>query len=106
MEQGYAICFNKWALDTTIKNELSLLLIISSLSAKEGYCYASNEYLAKTFNCRTETISRKLKKLVSKGYIDIEYKWNGTSVISRKIRIKGLPLTKMSTANDKKINGR
>lgn len=106
MEQGYALCLNEWALDKRIKNELGLLLIISSLTAKEGYCFASNEYLAKIFNCRTETISRKLKKLTNKRYISIEYKWNGTSVISRKIRIKGLPLTKMSTAVNKKINGR
>ena len=40
---GYAICFNDWALDKSIKNELGLLLIISSLCAKEGYCYATNE---------------------------------------------------------------
>ena len=40
MENGYSICFNEWALDQTIKNELGLLLIISSLSAEKGYCYA------------------------------------------------------------------
>ena len=46
MKNGYAICFNEWVLDNSIKNELRLLLIISSLCAEKGYCYASNEYLA------------------------------------------------------------
>ena len=45
LNNGYAICFNSWLLDERIQNELRLLLLISSLSAKEGYCYASNEYL-------------------------------------------------------------
>lgn len=106
MEQGYALCLNKWALDTTIKNELSLLIIISSLSAKEGYCYAGNEYLAKMFNCTTQTISVKLKKLENKGYIKIDYKWNGSCIINRKIVLTDLPLRKNATAIKKNLNGR
>lgn len=105
MIDGYAFCWNKWALDKTIKDELGLLVIISSLTAKEGYCYASNEYLAKTLNCREETISRKLKKLEDKKYITIEYRWNGTRVINRKIRLANSPLTKKSMAVDKNVNG-
>ena len=72
MEQGYAICLNKWTLDESIKNELRLLLIISSLCAKEGYCFASNEYLANIFNETEHNISIKLKKLESKGHLHIE----------------------------------
>lgn len=99
MEQGYAICLNKWTLDETIKNELRLLLIISSLCAKEGYCYASNEYLANIFHETERNISVKLKKLESKGYLHIKYDYVGTAVKSREIR-----LTKKSTAIDKNIN--
>lgn len=91
MKNGYAICFNEWALDQDIKNELGLLLIISSLTAEKGYCYASNNYIAEKMGTREETISRKLKKLQEKGYIDIEYKKKGCEVTSRIIR-----LTKMS----------
>lgn len=104
MLNGYAFCWNKWVFDKTIKDELGLLIIISSLSAKEGYCYASNDYLANIMECRPETISRKLKKLEDKKYITIDYKWNGARVINRKIRITDLPLTKMSTAIDKNVN--
>lgn len=99
MEQGYAICLNKWTLDESIKNELRLLLIISSLCAKEGYCYASNEYLANIFHESEHNISVKLKKLESKGYLIIDYDRIGTVIKSREIR-----LTKKSTAIDKNIN--
>lgn len=100
MEQGYSICFNEWALDKRIKNELNLLLIISSLTAKEGYCFASNEYLAKIFNEHPVNISKKIKKLEKLGYIKIEYKRTGYLVTSRKIR-----LAKMLTAISKNANG-
>ena len=93
MKEGYSICFNEWALDKNIKDELGLLLIISSLTAEKGYCYASNDYLAKIFETSVVTISRKIKILEEKKYIKIEYEKKGCLVISRKIR-----LTKMLTA--------
>ena len=88
MENGYSICLNKWALDKEIKNELGLLLIISSLCAKEGYCFASNSFLAEQFNVSEQSISDKIKKLERKNYIEIEYEKRGAEVISRKIRLR------------------
>lgn len=99
MEQGYAICLNKWALDETIKNELGLLLIISSLCAEKGYCFASNEYLAKQFKTTVQTISRKLGILEEKNYIKIKYDKLGCLVKNREIR-----LTKMITTVNKNDN--
>ena len=99
MNEGYSICFNEWALDKDIKDELGLLLIISSLTAEKGYCYASNDYLAKIFKTNVVTISRKIKILEEKNYISIEYEKKGCLVISRKIR-----LTKMLTAINKNVN--
>ena len=87
---GYSICFNKASLDKSIKNELGLLNIISSLSAEKGYCYASNKYLAGLFDVPTETISRKLKILSDKEYITIEYERKGCEIIGRKIRLTNL----------------
>lgn len=92
MDEGYAICLNEWALDKEIKNELGLLLIISSLTAEKGYCYASNEYLAKLFDLDETQISKKIAKLVKKGYLDVSYKRRGTEIISRELR-----LSKMTT---------
>lgn len=90
MQNGYSICYNRWALDKEIKNELNLLLIISSLCAREGYCYASNKYLAELFNITEQSISNKLQKLESKNYIEIEYEKRGCEIISRKIRLKNI----------------
>lgn len=90
MDKGYAICFNKWALDNSIKNELNLLLVISSLCAREGYCFASNKYLAELFNITEQSVSNKIKKLEDKGYIIIEYQRRGCEIISRKIRLKNI----------------
>lgn len=87
MKGGYSICLNEWALDGDIKNELRLLLIISSLCAERGYCFASNKYLADLFKEEEETISRKLRKLVDKKYITIEYTRRGAEIKDRKIRL-------------------
>lgn len=87
MKDGYSICFNEWALDKEIKNDLGLLLIISSLCAEKGYCYASNEYLGNLFDLPKETISRKLKLLQDKNYITIEYEKKGCEITARKVRL-------------------
>lgn len=88
MNDGYSICLNRWALDESIKNELRLLLIISSLTAEKGYCYASNKYLAEQFNETEQSISNKIKKLEKSNYIEIEYEKRGCEIKSRKIRLK------------------
>lgn len=89
-EKGYSLCLNEWALDKEIKNELGLLLIISGLCAKKGFCYASNEYLAKIFNETKISISRKIKKLEAKNYIKVVYKKRGFEVVAREIRLTKL----------------
>ena len=88
MNNGYALCLNKWVLDKEIKNELSLLLIISSLCAEKGYCWASNKYLANIFGVTEQSISNKIKKLEKKEYLTIEYEKKSCEVISRKLRLK------------------
>lgn len=87
MNDGYAMCYNEWALDTDIKNELGLLCIISSLCAERGYCYAGNEYFSKLFQVEEETVSRKIKKLTDKGYINVVYRKRGCEIIGREIRL-------------------
>ena len=87
MKDGYSLCLNEWALDKDIQNELGLLLIISSLCAEKGYCFANNEYLANVFNTNATLISRKIKKLEDKGYLVIEYKKRGCEILSREIRL-------------------
>lgn len=90
MVNGYAICLKEWILDREIRNELPLLLLISNLCAKIGCCYASNKYFADAFNEHEKAISRKIQKLLSKGYIKAEYKKRGCEVIERKLRVTKL----------------
>lgn len=90
MNNGYALCFNQWALDKNIKSELGLLIIISSLTARDGYCFASNKYLAELFDETEQSISRKIKLLEKYNYITIEYEKKGCEIISRKIRLTKL----------------
>jgi len=87
MTGGYSLCMNEWALDKSIKNELGLLLIISSLTAENGYCYASNPHLAKLFDIDEVSISRKINKLINKGYLTAEYDKNGTQITKRYLRL-------------------
>ena len=92
MKNGYFMGFNEWAFDKKIKTDLGLLLIISSLCAERGYCFASNGYLANLFEVDEVTISRKIKNLEKCGYITIEYEKRGSEITGRYIR-----LTKMLT---------
>lgn len=98
IENGYCLGLNKWILDNTIENELRLLLIISSLTARDGFCYASNSYFAKLFDSSEETISRKIKKLEKKKYIKIKYEFRGAEIKKREIRL--------TSTIDKNINRR
>jgi hypothetical protein len=91
-KNGYAMCFNEWLFDKAIKSELNLLLLISSLCAKEGYCWATNEHFSEEFEIDEVSVSRKIKKLADLGHIKIHYEKRGAEVIKREIR-----LTKMLT---------
>ena len=84
-DKGYGICYNEWLQDDAIKNELRLLIKISSLTAEKGFCFASNSYFAEYFKIDTATVSRKIKKLENFKHLSIEYKRRGTEVISRRM---------------------
>lgn len=100
IKNGYGICLNEWALDKEIKSELGLLLIISSLCAKNGVCVAGNDYLSELFKVDNVSISRKVKKLEKLNYISIDYDRDGAKITKRKIR-----LTKTLTAINKNVKG-
>lgn len=92
IDDGYSVCFNEWVLDSHIRNELPLLLMISSLTAKTGECFANNKYFAELFNVNEDSVSRWLRKLIKLKYVTVVYEKRGAEVIKRRIR-----LTKMST---------
>jgi len=102
IKDGYSICLNKWVFDKNIRNELGLLLIISSLSANKGYCFATNKYFSEIFGVTTETISRQITKLINGGYLrrEIIHKTDSKEVEQRKL----YPLFDTSIPIDENIN--
>lgn len=44
---------------------------ITCLSNKEGYCFATNNYFAKLYNCTTRAIQNAISKLQERGYINV-----------------------------------
>lgn len=71
---------------------------ITWLSQKEGFCWASNTYLADEYGCKPKDISRYINELVKAGYINTEFQKGPKNSVQRKITIsqifRTLPKTK------------
>ncbi len=46
--------------------------VIKALTNNKGYCYASNEYIAKKLNLSKRTITNSIRKLKRAKYIRVE----------------------------------
>lgn len=76
--------------DTDLKDKAKLLYgEITSLSDKNGYCYATNKYFAELYEVSTTTISLLINNLINKGYIEREiiYKEGTKEILNRYLRI-------------------
>lgn len=100
LEKGYWIMPNTVLFNSQLKDKEKLLFIlISSLTAEKGYCFASNHFLAdklntarKWWNIRSwkltpNTISRYVSKLKKLWYISIQYIYENKCIVGRKIYI-------------------
>lgn len=105
MQNWYAICLNEWIFDKRIKNELNLLLYISSLTAEKWYCYANNKHFAEKFWIHEIVVSRKLSKLQEIWLIKIELKYREREITSREIFIVGGINEKVKGVLTKKLIG-
>lgn len=73
-------------------NEKLLYAIITSLACKEGYCFASNKYLAEKLDVNPKTVSSWISDLRDKGFIKLELIRNeNKQIIQIKIYINDLP---------------
>ena len=73
-------------------NEKLLYAIIISLTCKEGYCFASNKYLAEKLDVNPKTVSSWISDLRDKGFIKLEIIRNeNNQIIQRKIYINDSP---------------
>ncbi len=67
--------------------ERILLIDIVSLCKKNGYCWPTNRYFMKKFDCTKPTVSKSISSLSRFGYIDIEVNNSETNNSKRIIRL-------------------
>lgn len=73
-------------------NEKLLYAIITSLTCKEGYCFASNNYFAKELGVHPKTVSSWISDLRDKNFIKVDLIRNeNKQIIQRKIYINDVP---------------
>ena len=53
-------------------NAIKLYAFVKGLTKTEGYCFASNDYLAQCMQCDISTVKRLLGSLAKEGFIKIE----------------------------------
>ena len=74
-------------------NQKLLYAIITSLSCKKGYCFATNKYLADKLNAKPKTVSTWISDLKNKNYIIVEIiKDEKNQVAERRIYINDTPI--------------
>ncbi len=75
-------------------NEKLLYAVITVLSNKEGYCYASNAYLGRLLNAQPHTISKWVSHLKELGYLCLDIIKNDKGeIIQRRIYPNDTPYT-------------
>lgn len=67
--------------------ERILLIDIVSLCKKNGYCWPTNRYFMKKFDCTKPTVSKSISSLSKFGYIDIEINNSETNNSKRIIKL-------------------
>jgi hypothetical protein len=63
---------------------------ITALSSKNGICTASNNYFARLYEVDSSAISKWIKQLKDRNYIEIEYQTDGKEIKNRIIRMVGI----------------
>ena len=71
-------------------NEKLMYGEITALSSKYGECTASNNYFARLYEVQPSAISKWIKDLQDKNYIEVEYLRNGKEIEKRIIKITGI----------------
>lgn len=78
---------------------------ITSLCNEYGYCWASNSYFANLYGVTTVSISKWIKSLAEKGYIEteIEYKKDSKEILNRYIKIINDPIKEKFNTPQRKV---
>lgn len=81
--------------------DIIVYMLVSNLTYKEGYCWATNNWLAKQLDKSAKTIQRSLAALAEQGYIRLEFITTDLGV-RRKIWITSYIFEKKKTSVKKK----
>ena len=86
--------------DELSSSEKLFYAIISQLANKEGYCWASNQYLAEICKVKNDSIQRWLRRLTDKEYIYIDYIYteNKKEITGKRIFPMVCPIKNNSTS--------
>lgn len=89
----YSIIPSKILYNKELKaNEKLLYAMITSLACKEGYCFATNKYLAEKLDVNPKTISSWISDLKDKKFLKVEIvRKENKQIIQRKIYINDVP---------------
>lgn len=75
LEKGYGIMPNVILMDKELSATSKLVFVlISSLSAEKGYCWANNKYIGSQLGLSERQVSRSIKQLSN--YISIDNPYN------------------------------
>ncbi len=106
-EQSFYMTIPSTVYDAKILDKAKLLYgHISSLSKNEGYCYASNEYLATKIGVTKSTVSEYISQLINLGVLTrvLIYKDNSQEVVQRRLYLS-MPIIQIdNTLASKKDN--
>lgn len=91
--------------DDLSPREIIMYSEISALCNANGYCHAGNSYFAKLYKVSNVSVSRWIKSLERKGYIKIEYQYNGSIVTKRFIKIDHAVNKNVNGTVNKNVNG-
>jgi len=80
--------------------EKMYLVEIDSLDDEINGCYASNKHFEEMFGQTGSNISRVIENLKMKGWVDVEYIYNGKEIDKRVIRIKRPPYPERYAKNE------
>lgn len=105
----YAIIPANVRYDKTLTANAKLLYgEITALCNEKGFCWASNSYFAELYEVTPQAISKWVNSLSDKGYLRLEYEYNGKEIKTRKMYISDVSTkdSKVSTKEEKGINKR
>lgn len=72
MSNKFYMISDKWLEDKELSSSQVLLLgIIHSLCHKNGYCWATNDFLGSKLNLSADRTSKNISKLIKEGYLNV-----------------------------------